>query len=412
MLLYLFVAHAIKIAMGSLKSSSAFKPNSSHENMATLDTKNKSRDSVSPSHLGFSHLGQFQRRRDWANSRREELMDALDNHLQQFVDELLQEPSNEVDFQNNNSALNSFHTIDRQNNEDGEYRLPAKKFIARNSVLTELLELSHFRALYHIFVAVLLMLAMSSLITDLFDGREILRVDLVTWTFGRMPDVVMTWLGMHLAAIVVVYPGFYYWAYNRGVAADVTAFDMLWVFLYIVYLVGLVVRPLCIVFETNMPPASSIIVVSEQIRLIMKSHAFVRENVHKAYSLAGTPSREQDGQAGTEYKEVKLAAEEDDLSHPCPSFSRYLYFLFAPTLVYRDVYPRTTRIRWEYVVSNVAQVFGCFVYLYYVFARFLWPEFEAFRAEHVTMRSFLISSFHCMLPGGLILLITFFALLQ
>ena len=24
----------------------------------------------------------------------------------------------------------------------------------------------------------------------------------------------------------------------------------------------------------------------------------------------------------------------------CPDFSKYLYFLFAPTLVYRDTYPR------------------------------------------------------------------------
>jgi len=30
----------------------------------------------------------------------------------------------------------------------------------------------------------------------------------------------------------------------------------------------------------------------------------------------------------------------DDEDTPCPSYSKYLYFYFAPTLVYRDVYPR------------------------------------------------------------------------
>lgn len=25
---------------------------------------------------------------------------------------------------------------------------------------------------------------------------------------------------------------------------------------------------------------------------------------------------------------------------PCPSFEKYLYYLFAPTLIYRDEYPR------------------------------------------------------------------------
>lgn len=30
----------------------------------------------------------------------------------------------------------------------------------------------------------------------------------------------------------------------------------------------------------------------------------------------------------------------DDENTPCPSFSRYLYFYFAPTLIYKDNYPR------------------------------------------------------------------------
>ena len=75
-----------------------------------------------------------------------------------------------------------------------------------------------------------------------------------------------------------------------------------------------------------------------------------------------------------------------------PGFSKYLYFLFVPTLIYRDKYPRyafllctslcardmqcilnfktraanlmcfyvdsTAEIRWKYVVSNFAQVYS------------------------------------------------------
>jgi len=40
---------------------------------------------------------------------------------------------------------------------------------------------------------------------------------------------------------------------------------------------------------------------------------------------------------------VSLYVVDDDAGDqylPCPDFSKYLYFLFAPTLVYRDVYPR------------------------------------------------------------------------
>ena len=36
---------------------------------------------------------------------------------------------------------------------------------------------------------------------------------------------------------------------------------------------------------------------------------------------------------------------------PGLSFSKYLYFLFAPTLIYRDMYPRTNTINWKFVVQ-------------------------------------------------------------
>lgn len=59
-----------------------------------------------------------------------------------------------------------------------------------------------------------------------------------------------------------------------------------------------------------------------QTRLLMKSHAFVRSNVPRA-------------------KQFKAKSDGNDkYSSPCPGFSHFLYFLFVPTLVYRDSYPR------------------------------------------------------------------------
>lgn len=57
----------------------------------------------------------------------------------------------------------------------------------------------------------------------------------------------------------------------------------------------------------------------------MKSHAFVRSNVPVV--LAG-----------------KLKTNDDDgpnsMASVMPMFGTYAYFLFAPTLVYRNIYPR------------------------------------------------------------------------
>jgi hypothetical protein len=55
--------------------------------------------------------------------------------------------------------------------------------------------------------------------------------------------------------------------------------------------------------------------------MMMKTYAFVRSNTPRA--LAYKPHKSDD-------KEISV----------CPDFSKYLYFLFVPTLVYRDSYPQ------------------------------------------------------------------------
>ena len=52
-----------------------------------------------------------------------------------------------------------------------------------------------------------------------------------------------------------------------------------------------------------------------QTRMLMKAHSFVRENVPRV------TTGKAENWSGL-------------------NFSRYIYFLFAPTLIYRDEYPR------------------------------------------------------------------------
>lgn len=88
---------------------------------------------------------------------------------------------------------------------------------------------------------------------------------------------------------------------------------------------------------------------------------------------------------------------------PCPEFSKFLYFLFAPTLIYRDSYPRTSSIRWTYVISQLAQFATTSLFGYYLFYRFCLPVFRHFNSEHVTLKIFVLSILNCTLPGALFL---------
>ena len=151
----------------------------------------------------------------------------------------------------------------------------------------------------------------------------------------------------------------------------------------------------------------------------MKSHAFVRENAPRAilYGQIHCRSgqcrwRERFSFAHTNRclvePEEPLATDKgnDTLSPPhtpCPEFSKFLYFIFAPTLIYRDSYPRTSSVRWKYVLSQLAQFCGASVFAYYLFYRFCLPVFGHFKSEHVTLKIFVLSILNCTLPGALLL---------
>lgn len=54
----------------------------------------------------------------------------------------------------------------------------------------------------------------------------------------------------------------------------------------------------------------------------MKNHAFVRSNVPRVFAAVGKHENRKDA---------------------VPSFEKFIYYMFAPTLIYRDHYPRYER---------------------------------------------------------------------
>lgn len=97
----------------------------------------------------------------------------------------------------------------------------------------------------------------------------------------------------------------------------------------------------------------------------------------------------------------------------CPNFSQHLYFLFAPTLVYRDDYPKNSSINWGRVSTDLCQVVGCIFYLHFLFVRFCVPVFQQFGTTlPFSASQLLVSVFSCCFPASLVLLCAFFAVLH
>uniref|UniRef100_A0A1Y1LF09 O-acyltransferase n=2 Tax=Photinus pyralis TaxID=7054 RepID=A0A1Y1LF09_PHOPY len=126
------------------------------------------------------------------------------------------------------------------------------------------------------------------------------------------------------------------------------------------------------------------------MRLLMKTHAFIRANAPVA--LQYKPHTE---------KEVSI-----------PEFSKFLYFLFAPTLIYQNSYPRTQSIRWGYVCKCFIEVLACMVYMSFITERFLIREFNQFGVKSFGWKEITLIVLGNGLAGILVLLNTFYAVLH
>uniref|UniRef100_A0A8C0R5A4 Sterol O-acyltransferase 2 n=1 Tax=Canis lupus dingo TaxID=286419 RepID=A0A8C0R5A4_CANLU len=250
--------------------------------------------------------------------------------------------------------------------------------------LDELMEVQHFRTIYHMFIAGLCVFIISTLAIDLIDeGRLMLEFDLLIFSFGQLPLALMTWVPMFLSTLLVPYQVLRLGARPRAGGAWVLRAGLGCVLL-VAHTVGLCALPVLVALKYQLPPASRCILVFEQV---------TRRGV------AGRAPRK--GSSGGWGEGMQA-----------PSFSSYLYFLFCPTLIYRKTYPRTPNVRWNYVAKNFAQALGCVLYACFILSRLCVPVFANMSREPFSTRALVLSIMHATLPGIFMLLLIFFAFLH
>ena len=116
--------------------------------------------------------------------------------------------------------------------------------------------------------------------------RLILDFELVFHCFGNLHIALFVWLIMQLCTAVVVFMGFYYWTnqrifylknpknlseYSRWFRLlrwwiSLEIYDMTWLVIYIVYIVTFLVLPCREIVRHQLPVASSLIVLLEQVK--------------------------------------------------------------------------------------------------------------------------------------------------
>ncbi|KFD64146.1 hypothetical protein M514_23635, partial [Trichuris suis] len=236
----------------------------------------------------------------------------------------------------------------------------AKVFSLRESPLTVLFKSSHIRTIYHICLASVTLLAMNLIIQELITrGSLKLEIDLLCWFFGKFPFMVITWILMFCGVMFFVYPGYYVWScFTSSVGRP----NYIAALAYLSWIAAFIFLPIHFIFRFDLPIGSSALIVCEQVRFIMKVHSFVRENYTRS----------------VEYKRRRYSQDknEKDIKNACPTLKNFIYFLFAPTLIYRNVYPRTSYVRWRLVAKHFMEILACIFYSHHLFVYFCMPLFK------------------------------------
>ncbi|XP_063975251.1 sterol O-acyltransferase 1 isoform X2 [Diachasmimorpha longicaudata] len=275
-------------------------------------------------------------------------------------------------------------------------RLPEKEFRIRNSVLTDVFnDVKHVRPIYNVWLMILLSLFLHTISNDLIEKGE-MNLGFLTMAAGlaKFPTVIKLWSLMFKSSLLV-YIFHSFWAHQRlkfhPKSSLVKVWDKLWLLIFLGYQLTFLFLPAKAVIAAELPPPSSLIIVMEQVRMVMKIHAFVRSTSPRVTSY----------KAHTEGRELNY-----------PGFSKFLYFMFAPTLIYRDSYPRTKTISWRFVVWHFIEVGFEMFFVAFFHERFILPTYKNFGIEPVTVNNVLPQIFSSFLPGLGLYLCGFYCLLH
>ncbi|XP_018571153.1 sterol O-acyltransferase 1-like [Anoplophora glabripennis] len=273
--------------------------------------------------------------------------------------------------------------------------LPEGNIQVRESILTELFESNvHIRTVRNLFVVLLLYLFVNTVATDYFqNGESQFGFRLIKYCFGKVYIAALAWV-VFVAISFLCYLSFKMWANIRIVlfpkSTSVKLLDFSSLSLLVGYYIFTFHMPMYVVRTFDLPLASATIVLAEQVRIAMKIHAFVRTNAPKVLNCK--PHVED---------LVKL-----------PTFWNFLYFMFAPTLIYKDEYPRTKTIRWSFAACRLLELFSEILFYSIIFDQYMLPPYRDFGTRKFTWTEIFLAILKNSAPAMMAAFLCFYMVLH
>ncbi|XP_037944907.1 sterol O-acyltransferase 1-like [Teleopsis dalmanni] len=278
-----------------------------------------------------------------------------------------------------------------------------KLFVSRESYLTALFKVNHIKTILHIFYVILLVLFLNTLCYSYF-AEEKIKIGLEAFKSGfeKIEYVFVVWCFQHVF-VFTVYFAFKIWAlvrskiYKSDLMLRYWSLSCLAIYISSQLYFGYLASIWCL--KLDLPFVSAVVLLLESTRLLMKMHSYVRLIAAKVI---------------TGKLKVDDSAEDtsDNGLFLIPKFGRYLYFLFAPTLIYRDSYPRTSHIRWKFALTRLMEVVAVAFICSYLHERYIRAHFLNMCLEEVHVSTVIVKIFGMFMPSIIIFLCGFYTVLH
>lgn len=275
----------------------------------------------------------------------------------------------------------------------------------RRSLLIQMYQNEDTRTVYHIFIATMLVLMLGEMLDSYFNKGIFIDLSLFRYVFGNMVPVALFWLGMTGWCFLIV-------PLVRMIA-EKNLPRVEWISIYAVFQLMLYIVACSFCLYQQLPMGSGFIITCEMVRMSLKAHSYLREkllfgNGDNEYSTFIPESLLKKGVTIKSLNIPKIQIK--DLA---TELKRFLYFFFAPTLIYRDSYPRIqSQRRYSMIFVNALNVAGTIFYTFVIFQGSCVPYFQSTWREEYNFKFILVSWFKAMIPATMLLILMFFGLLH
>jgi sterol O-acyltransferase len=275
-----------------------------------------------------------------------------------------------------------------------------------SSLMISMMKYPDFKTILNIFLAMMIVMFSGVVARDIVDQGIFVDLTLFEYALNKLPLALVFWPLQQLTAcgVVLLVQITRRYSLSRG----------MWVSLYVFIQANLYSSSVYFTLVyAKLPIGTSIVTSIECARLSMKAHSYLREKM-----LYGFGPNEFSSFLPEEVKAKGITLAQTcpptiNILSPFKELQRFLYFCFAPTLIFRDSYPQlASKRRWGKIIFFGANWLGTVVFVYLIFRQLSITSLKNSWTDPWHPDIILASWLDSMLPATLLLLLIFFGFLH